>query len=78
MIPLAIDDPAECRARLRSLRIGVRILCGPLARELELALARAERDPAELSRIDGLIDALPPFPRRRLLATWAQTLNGRR
>ena len=69
MIPLEVTDPIERAARLRSLRIAARILCGPQGRELELALARAERDPSgELPKIDKLIDALPPIPRRRLLS----------
>jgi len=70
LLVLAISDPIERAARLRSLRIAARILCGPRAHELEAALARAERDPSgELPKIDKLIDALPPT-RRRLLSTW--------
>ena len=76
MLPvLAISDQVERVARLRSLRALARVLCGPQGRELELALARAERDTSgELPKIDKLIDALPPIPRRRLLATWVKTL----
>ena len=75
LLVLAISDPIERAARLRSLRIAARILCGPRAHELEAALARAERDPSgELPKIDGLIDALSATPRQRLLSTWARTL----
>ncbi len=75
MIPLEVTDPIQRAARLRSLRIAARILCGPRAQELEAALARAERDPSgELPKIDKLIDALQPIPRWGLLSTWARTL----
>jgi len=70
-----MNDPAELRARLRSLRLGSRILCGPRARDLEGALADAERDPAALVNVVALIDLLTPLDRRRVLGTWARTLS---
>jgi hypothetical protein len=38
------DDAEEYRARLRSLRLGARVLCGERARVLEMALHDAEQD----------------------------------
>jgi len=74
LTPLHIADPIERAARLRSLRLAARILCGPRARDLVVALAKAERDPTELLRVDRLIDELKPLDKRRLLSSWASTL----
>jgi hypothetical protein len=60
---------------LRSLRLASRILCGPRARDLERALADAERDPEAIVRVVALIDQLAPLDRRRVLGSWARTLN---
>jgi hypothetical protein len=60
-----IADPAELRARLRSLRLAARILCGPRACDLERALADAERDPAAIVRAVALIERLAPLDRHR-------------
>ena len=38
-------DPAELRARLRSLRMASRLLCGPRGRELEHALTQPNTMP---------------------------------
>ena len=43
---LDIADDAERRARLRSLRLGVRVICGGRAPELERALAAGRARPA--------------------------------
>ena len=72
---LDIADDAERRARLRSLRLGVRVICGGRAPELERALAAAEHDRREIPRVERLLDGLRALDRRRLLATWAQTLT---
>jgi hypothetical protein len=63
-------EPAERLARLRSLRVAARILCGTRAAELEAALATAEEHDADLAAALRQLDALPPLDRRRLLATW--------
>jgi hypothetical protein len=69
------DDPAELRARLRSLRMASRLLCGDRGRALECALYDAERDPEAIRRVVNLIEALAPLDRRRVLGSWARTFN---
>ena len=61
-------DAAELRARLRSMRLAARVLCGDRARALEAALHRAERDAAALVDVVVGIKALAPLDRRRVLA----------
>lgn len=68
---------AERLARLRSLRLAVRLLCGPAARELEQALSAAEQGDGEsMDRALHLIEHLPALSRRRVLGSWASTLRG--
>ena len=69
-----VNDAAERRARLRSLRMASRLLCGPRGTELERALHAAERDPAALPRALVLLDAMPAIDRRRVLSSWGRTL----
>jgi hypothetical protein len=71
---LDIADPVERRARLRSLRLGARLICGSRGADLERALIEAERDPGGLPRVVALIDALTALDRRRLLSSWMRTL----
>ena len=71
---LDIADEAERRARLRSLRLGARLLCGPRGAALEHALIQAERDPGEIPQVLALVDALTAIDKRRLLSSWARTL----
>ena len=76
MLPvLAISDQVERVARLRSLRIATDILLGGRGHDLAATLAKAERDPGKLPRVDELIDSLRPLDRRRLLSTWGRTLR---
>jgi hypothetical protein len=75
MSPLEVKDPIEMAARLRSLRIAASILLGARGHDLAAALAKADRDPSELPRVDELIDSLRPLDRRRLLSTWGRTLR---
>ena len=63
-------EAAELKARLRSMQMATRILCGPRARTLELALSAAERDEAALSEAMKALEALAPLDRRRVLASW--------
>lgn len=68
-------DPAERRARLRSLRLAARLLCGPRGLQLERALGDAEHDEAALEPALALLDALGPIDRRRVLSSWGATLG---
>lgn len=70
----AVAEP-ERRARLRSLRLAARLLCGPRGQELERALHAAEHDETALAPALVLLDALTPLDRRRVLGSWAQTLG---
>jgi hypothetical protein len=67
---LFATEPAERKARLRSMRMATRVLCGERARQLELALQRAERDEAALPEVVQGIEALMPLDRRRILSSW--------
>jgi hypothetical protein len=71
---LDIGDEGEQRARLRSLRLGARLICGARGADLERALIQAERDVREIPRVLALVDALSALDRRRLLASWAKVL----
>jgi hypothetical protein len=64
----------ERTARLRSLRLAARLLCGPRGVELERALHAAEHDPDALPRALALLDELQPLDRRRVLGSWGRTL----
>ncbi len=68
LAPLFSDvRPSERLARLRSLRMASRLLCGPRGRALE----RPALMPAALAQID----ALEALDRRRMLAAWGRTLR---
>ena len=54
---LDIPDHAERRARLRSLRLGVRVICGGRAPEVERGLAAAEHDPREMPASSACLTA---------------------
>ena len=69
------DDPSELRARLRSLRMASRLLCGDRGRALERALSDAERDPEAINRAVDLIDQLAPLDQRRMLGSWIRTFK---
>jgi hypothetical protein len=71
------DVPAAERlARLRSLRLAVRLLCGPSARDLEMAIGAAETGNADaLLEVLNLLRRLPALSRRRVLASWGGTLK---
>lgn len=67
-------EPPERLARLRSLRVVVRLLCGPRGADLERHLRDAETDrPALLRALDAL-DRLAPLDRRRVLASYAAVM----
>jgi hypothetical protein len=70
LAPFLETEPAERKARLRSLRLASRLICGPRGTELERALHRAEHDPSALPRAAKLIEGLQPLDRRRLLSSW--------
>lgn len=65
---------AERWARLRSLRLGVRVICRGRAPELERALAAAEHDRREIPASSACLAACVRST-ARALATWAQTLT---
>jgi hypothetical protein len=69
-----VNDAAELRARLRTLRLAARLLCGPRGTALERALHDAEHDAAALPRALALLDDLTPLDRRRVLTAWGRTL----
>ena len=69
-------DPVERVARLRSLALGARLICGPRGTRLEQALRNAERNPEALQAALEQIDALDALDRRRLLAAWQVSLRG--
>lgn len=71
---LDIPDSAERRARLRSLRLGARLICGARGADLEHALIAAEHDPGGIPRVLELVDALSAIDRRRLLSSWMKVL----
>jgi hypothetical protein len=56
---------AERWARLRSLRLGVRVICRGRAPELERALAAAEHDRREIPRVERLLGGLRALDRPR-------------
>lgn len=59
--PFAPDlDPAERRARLRSLRAIARPLAGPRAEAMNTFLRQAETDPAALEPAADELDRLAP------------------
>jgi hypothetical protein len=64
----------ERRARLRALQALAHVLAGRRAGDLVNALRAAETDPAALTICDAALDALPTIPRRRILATFFETL----
>ncbi|WP_156375752.1 hypothetical protein [Methylobacterium sp. Leaf125] len=65
-------DPAEQRARLRSLRALARIYAGPRAAEACRLLAQAETDPAALEPASVALNRLAPTDRRNVLASYAR------
>lgn len=70
--PFAPDiDPAEQRARLRSLRALAAIHCGPRAATLCRLLSSAETDPADLEPAAEALNRLAPIDRRHVLASYA-------
>lgn len=64
-------DPAEQRARLRSLRQTARLLIGPRGTDLCRLLAQAEADPEALEPACRALDALAANDRRQILASYA-------
>lgn len=65
-------DPAERRARLRSLRALSRVYAGPRAATLCRFLAQAETDPDALEPASIEINRLAPLDRRAILASFAR------
>jgi hypothetical protein len=65
---------AERRARYRALQALAQGLAGPSANELVNALCAAGADLTVLARCDAALDALATVPRRRILATFLETL----
>jgi hypothetical protein len=65
---------AERVARLRSLEVLIRVFAGPTATAYE-TLRAAESDTALLPVADAALSALPTVPLRRVLATFAETLE---
>lgn len=64
-------DPAEQRARLRSLRAIARLVAGPRADAVVKLLRQAEDDPAALVPAADALDRLEPLDRRRILGSFA-------
>lgn len=64
-------EPAELRARLRSLRQTARLLIGPRSADFCHWLARAETDLAALEPACHALDALAATDRRQILASYA-------
>ena len=65
-------DPAEQRARLRSLRALAKVYAGPRAAEACRLLARAETDPTALELASMALNRLAPTDRRNVLASYAR------
>lgn len=65
-------DPAERRARLRSLRALARVYAGPRAADVCRFLAQAETDPEALEPAILAINRLAPIDRRQILASFAR------
>lgn len=67
---------AERLARLRSLQMAARLICGPRADPLIVALRCAEADiPGALQNADAELAALPALDMRRVLASLAETVR---
>lgn len=64
-------NPAEQRARLRSLRQTPRLLIGPRGTALCRLLAQAEADPTALEPACRALNALAANDRRQVLASYA-------
>ncbi|WP_264051669.1 hypothetical protein [Methylobacterium flocculans] len=65
-------DPAEQRARLRSLRALAKVYAGPRAAVVCRLLAQAETDPAALEPASVALNRLAPVDRRQILASFAR------
>lgn len=65
-------DPAEQRARLRSLRALAKVYAGPRAADACRLLAQAETDPAALEPASEALGRLAPIDRRQILASFAR------
>ena len=65
-------DPAERRARLRSLRALARVHCGPRAAELCRLLACAEPDDTALEPASFALNRFASIDRRHVLASYAR------
>jgi hypothetical protein len=63
-------DDVERRARLREWRAIACLIVGP-RHALTIALGDALDDPTAAERARQQLEALPPLPRRRVLATYA-------
>jgi hypothetical protein len=72
-------DPAERQARLRVLRVLALVFLRrcPGGRELANTLARAERETPLLYTAFLQFEELPALPKRRVLATYADLIDGR-
>jgi hypothetical protein len=67
---------AELLARLRSLQTAARLICGPRAGPLIVALKCAEAGiPGALQDADAELAALPTLTLRRLLSSLAETVG---
>ena len=67
-------EMSERRARLRGLQGLTHIPAGPAGRELVAMLRQDEADTAVPPAADAEVDALPTVTRRRILATFLETL----
>lgn len=65
-------DPAEQRARLRSLRALAKVYAGPRAADACRLLAQAETDPTALEPASAAVNRLAPVDRRQILASFAR------
>lgn len=65
-------EPAEQRARLRSLRGLAKVYAGPRAADACKLLAQAETDPAALEPASAALNRLAPTDRRNVLASYAR------
>lgn len=76
--PFGGDMPwDERKARLRCLRLAVRLLTGPRGKAAELALLRSEISGGDADLLDEAsaeFDRLPSLDRRKVLASFAATL----
>ena len=63
-------EPAERLARLRGLRVAVRLICGTRGRDVEAALRQAERNDAALPNAEREFDRLASLDRRRILSSF--------